>query len=147
MADKAFIIFFISLFLSQGLIAQSATSTPSGFAMILQVLVALGFVIALIFATAWIMKKVQLVKPSFGRQIKVIESLSVGRKEKLLLVELNNTNLLIGVGSQSLNVLHEYSTLDDEFEKAVFSGAENSESDGESFSDFLKSILVKEHKK
>lgn len=135
------------------LVAQTANEKLSGTAMLGQVILALLFVIALIFGAAWLMKRFQMLNPGLSRQVKVLESVTLGRKEKLLLVEVQQTKLLLGVGAQSINVLH---TLDADsgaenvangtVDKFVTSEDQHSESN-ESFSDFLKSILIKEHKK
>jgi flagellar protein FliO/FliZ len=142
-------------FFSYSAVAQVATPEVGGVRMVLQVFGTLIGIIALIFAVAWVMKRLQLVNPSFGRQVKILESLHLGRKEKLVLIEVGAKKILLGVSSQSINVIHQ---LDQATEKECEQPVKNDQKkvdfvvegvdeNKESFSDFLKSILVKEQRK
>ncbi|WP_244325749.1 flagellar biosynthetic protein FliO [Shewanella aestuarii] len=61
-------------------------------------------VIALIFVLAYIVKRLNLV-PSQHGQIKTIAVSAVGQKEKLLIVEINQQQYLLGVTSQQINLI------------------------------------------
>jgi flagellar protein FliO/FliZ len=70
-----------------------------------KVMLALGGVLALIMGLAWLFK--QFVQPIAQRvqRIKVISSLALGSKEKLLRTEVNGQQILIGVTAGSICAL------------------------------------------
>ncbi len=64
----------------------------------------LFIVIFLIFGMAWLYKKTVLRMPG-SDAIKVITSLQLGTKERLLVVEINGKQHVLGVTSQQINYL------------------------------------------
>jgi flagellar protein FliO/FliZ len=86
----------------------SAPAVDSG-AEIVRVLISLLGVVALIFFVGWLGRRAQArVRPG-GRKIRVIESMPVGMKEKVMLLEVGGTQLLVGAsptgGLRTLHVL------------------------------------------
>ncbi|KJV36300.1 flagellar biosynthetic protein FliO [Luteibacter yeojuensis] len=86
----------------------AAQAVDSG-AEIVRVLVSLLGVVALIFFVGWLSRRAQArVRPG-GRKIRVIETLPVGMKEKVVLLEVGGTQLLVGAsptgGLRTLHVL------------------------------------------
>jgi flagellar protein FliO/FliZ len=86
----------------------AAPAVDSG-AELLRVLVSLLGVVALIFFVGWLSRRAQArVRPG-GRKIRVIESMPVGIKEKIMLLEVGGTQLLVGAsptgGLRTLHVL------------------------------------------
>lgn len=86
----------------------AAPAVDSG-AELLRVLVSLLGVVALIFFVGWFGRRAQArVRPG-GRKIRVIESMPVGIKEKVMLLEVGGTQLLVGAsptgGLRTLHVL------------------------------------------
>jgi flagellar protein FliO/FliZ len=71
-------------------------------------------VVAVIFALAFLYKKLVLSMPG-NKTIKVVSMLQLGAKEKLVVVELNNQQHLIGVTAQQISLL---STLDEPIENS-----------------------------
>lgn len=61
-------------------------------------------VVALIFLLAYIVKKLNLV-PNQNAIIKTIAMTQVGQKEKLIIVEINQQQYLLGVTSQQINLI------------------------------------------
>jgi flagellar protein FliO/FliZ len=84
----------------------AAPAVDSG-AEMLRVLVSLLGVVALIFFVGWLSRRAQArVRPG-GRKIRVIESMPVGIKEKVMLIEVGGTQLLVGASpSGGLRTLH-----------------------------------------
>ncbi|SFW37076.1 flagellar protein FliO/FliZ [Luteibacter sp. UNCMF366Tsu5.1] len=85
-----------------------APAVDSG-AEIVRVLISLLGVVALIFFVGWLSRRAQArVRPG-GRRIRVIESMPVGIKEKVMLIEVGGTQLLVGAsptgGLRTLHVL------------------------------------------
>ena len=98
-------------FLPCALLAAPVATAPtvdSG-AELVRVLVSLLGVVALIFFVGWLGRRAQSrVRPG-GRKIRVIESMPVGIKEKVMLLEVGGTQLLVGAsptgGLRTLHVL------------------------------------------
>jgi flagellar protein FliO/FliZ len=86
----------------------TAPAVDSG-AEIVRVLISLLGVVALIFFVGWLSRRAQArVRPG-GRRIRVIETMPVGIKEKIMLLEVGGTQLLVGAsptgGMRTLHVL------------------------------------------
>lgn len=76
---------------------------------LVQVSGALGGIILLILAGAWLVKKLGFAPRNLGKPslIKVKSSCSLGNKERVVVVEMNNEWLVLGVTAQSVNLLHQ----------------------------------------
>ncbi|MGQ5523713.1 flagellar biosynthetic protein FliO [Chitinimonas sp. PSY-7] len=90
-------------------IPQTSEATPAtGPALIsfAQVFLALAVVLAAIFGTAWLARRFapgQLVGAS---QLRVVSGVMVGAKERVVIVELADTWLVLGVTATQVSVLH-----------------------------------------
>jgi flagellar protein FliO/FliZ len=81
---------------------------PSQWFVLLKTLFSLGLVIALIYALSWTAKK--YLRPERwstggGSEIKVLQSFSLDPKKKLMIVEVRDEQLLLGVTEQSISML------------------------------------------
>lgn len=85
---------------------QRADGTSMGSAS-LQMVVGLLAVLAVIFSLSWLARRLNLAVPGAAVNMKVVSALSVGQKEKILLVEVENRRLLLGVTPQQISVLQE----------------------------------------
>ncbi len=87
-----------------------ATSAPSPLPGPLpglgQTALSLMVVLGLIFALAWLLKRVQGVRIGGGASLRINAGLQVGPKEKVLIIEAAGRHLLIGVTAGSINTLH-----------------------------------------
>ncbi|NOX09887.1 MAG: flagellar biosynthetic protein FliO [Gammaproteobacteria bacterium] len=63
-------------------------------------------ILALIIALAWIMRRVGYMQSATGDKLKVISALSVGSREKLVLIQVGSTQLLIGVAPGQIQKIH-----------------------------------------
>jgi flagellar protein FliO/FliZ len=72
----------------------------------LQVLLGLIAVLAAIAAIAWLLKRFVPGQGGAGGMLRVIGGVMVGPKEKVVLVELGETWLLLGVAAGQVNALH-----------------------------------------
>ena len=72
----------------------------------LQVVVALGVVLAAIAAFAWFLRR--LAPGSIGARgwLRIVGGAMVGPKERVVLVEVGDTWLLLGVAASSVSLLH-----------------------------------------
>jgi len=67
-------------------------------------IVSLLFVLIAIFIVAWVLKKLQ-VGGSTVNGLKVVTSLNLGSKERLVVVQVGKKQLLLGVTGQQINML------------------------------------------
>jgi len=83
-----------------------ATSLPSsGMGGIGQVTIALLVVLALVFALAFVLKKVRTVAGG-SQGIEVLAQTSLGARERAVVIRVEGTKLLLGVSQGRVNLLH-----------------------------------------
>jgi len=68
----------------------------------------LAFVTGLVLVSAWLVKRTNLVRYGQGQQLKVLSSFPVSNKEKVILVQVNGVELLLGVTTQNIRTLHTF---------------------------------------
>ncbi|MDD4910883.1 MAG: flagellar biosynthetic protein FliO [Sideroxydans sp.] len=73
---------------------------------ILQMILSLLLVLAAVVAVAWIVKRINLPQQGNASALKVISGVAVGQRERVVLVEVNDTWLLVGVAPGQVNALH-----------------------------------------
>lgn len=77
-------------------------------AELLRVVLSLAGIIALIFAAGWLSRRLQGRTAPGGRRIRCVETLAVGARDRVLLLEANGKRLLVGVGQGGMRTLHVY---------------------------------------
>ncbi len=80
----------------------SAVSSGS----ILQIIFSLLLVLAAVVAAAWILKRISLPQYGGGNLLKVISGVAVGQRERIVLVEVKDTWLVVGVAPGQVHTLH-----------------------------------------
>jgi len=116
------ICIFISLFLISEVGAAEAVENLSKSALqtqmlspsplsnsIWQMALGLGLVLAIIFILAWLMRRVSGVQNSKAH-IKILSAVNVGTKERAVLIEVGKDQLLLGVASGQVSLLHKLET-------------------------------------
>lgn len=89
--------------------AQTDVQDLSSGQYLIQVLVGLGAIVALIFLLAWGLKWVNRMGGMRAQQhINVVSQTPLGIKEKLVIVEVANTTLLLGLTPQNISMLHKF---------------------------------------
>ena len=83
-------------------------NAPGQQSSVIKMLLGLALVIAAIFALAWLSRRLNMM-PGTSQQLKIESTLSVGSKEKLLIVEVESQRLLLGVTSQQVSLLQQLS--------------------------------------
>jgi flagellar protein FliO/FliZ len=73
---------------------------------LLQVAFALAVVLAAIVVFGWLLRRWMPGHSSAGGLLRVVAGVMVGPKERLVLVELGDTWLLLGVATSSVSLLH-----------------------------------------
>ena len=114
--------------------------------MVWQMTLALLVVLSSIFALAWLAKRLNHVGVRGQKDMQLISAMSLGSKEKIILVEVNGEQVLLGVTHNSINYLRHYDAKT-VVENLEISESQQNESPQESplskmdFSSYLKRIL------
>lgn len=88
-------------------ISPILTSGPVDAGSIFQVMASLLFIILIIVGLSWLYRKYGISYTSGTNTIKVISSLSLGGKEKVVLVQVGCEQILIGVSPGYVRKLHD----------------------------------------
>lgn len=91
--------------LAQAADAVSPTPAVSAAGSLLQVFIGLVAVLLLIAATAWVAKRFGVTRGGASNVLQVISSASVGARERVVVVEVGESWLVVGVASGSVNAL------------------------------------------
>lgn len=71
-----------------------------------QMALGLLIVVALIFVLAWVIRYVRDIGPAGGQPLRVVGQLGLGRKERVVLIEAGDKQLLLGVAPGRVETLH-----------------------------------------
>lgn len=87
------------------LIPSRALAAPDTAGSLLTVLLSLGLILGGFVAVAWLARR---YLPGMGAQgaVKVVGTTAVGARERVVVVEVDNTWLLLGVGGGNVRLLH-----------------------------------------
>lgn len=86
--------------------APSLPDAPGGAGAIGGAVFALLLVVGLILALAWLAKRMPGVAGSTNAALRVVGSLSIGPRERVVVVAVGDTQLLLGVGPGGTRTLH-----------------------------------------
>jgi len=75
---------------------------------LLRVILSLLAIIMLIIAAGWMSRRLQGRSAPGGRRIRCVETLSLGARERVLLLDADGKRLLVGVGQGGMRTLHLY---------------------------------------
>ena len=102
---------------------------------LLQLVVGLFVVLVCIVALAWVAKKMNRFRQLTDDSLKIIGGLSMGARERIVLLQVGENQLLVGVSPGRINTLHvldkPIETLDNNPDESL----------GKNFSDKLKTIM------
>ncbi|MBD9473250.1 MULTISPECIES: flagellar biosynthetic protein FliO [Achromobacter] len=73
---------------------------------LLRVVAGLILVVAAILASAWLARRAGLTQRGGGNLLRQVANLPVGPRQSIVVVEVENTWLVVGVGPNQLNTLH-----------------------------------------
>lgn len=94
------------LFTFPNLASASGINDLMSASSIWKMLLSLAFVIALIPLSLFAMKKIQKVQGKFGNTpIQIVNVQALGAKEKLVVIEVDQQKLLLGVTGQSITLI------------------------------------------
>ena len=73
---------------------------------VIQMIVGLLFVLILVFAIAWLLRRVGGVSLTGGGALKVISGMSMGSRDRVVLLQVGEEQLLLGVSPGRVQTLH-----------------------------------------
>lgn len=91
------------------LAAEPAAQAPAASGIggqLVQLVVGLLLVIGLIFLLAWMMRRVQRLGPNGGKIIKIVATQALSPRDRLVLVQVGNEQILLGLTPGRINQLH-----------------------------------------
>jgi flagellar protein FliO/FliZ len=116
----------------------AGTSIPSlGLAGVMQALLGLAAVLALVMACAWLARRFGLQAPRLGSAVKVVGGVMLTTKERVVVVEVQGTWLVLGVAPGKVSMLHALPAEIDDLDDPAESGA------AVPFADRLRDSLVR----
>ena len=80
--------------------------SPMNISYVAQILVSFLVVIGFIFFMAWLMRRSGRFGYGSGQIIKIISSMSLGMREKILVIEVGGENIVVGVAPGQIRTLH-----------------------------------------
>jgi flagellar protein FliO/FliZ len=87
-------------------VAHAEASSALDLSGIFQVLLGLAVVLALLFASLWLLKRLAAPRGVAAGFMKVITATAVGTRERVVVVEVGDTWLILGVAPGSVTPLH-----------------------------------------
>jgi flagellar protein FliO/FliZ len=100
---------FAVFFLTPGLVFAAGEKTPPapvGVGGLLQVVLALGFVLAVIAGLAYLLRRMGAVPQGASGALRVLGGISIGQRERIVLVQVGDTQLVVGVAPGEIRTLH-----------------------------------------
>ncbi|BBR55100.1 MULTISPECIES: flagellar biosynthetic protein FliO [Pseudomonas] len=103
---------FGALLVSETVIAATQAAAPAAAApgslsgQLAQMVFGLLLVVGLIFALAWLLRRMQGATPRGGQVIDIIGSRTIGPRDRLLLVQVGKEQILIGHSPGNIEALH-----------------------------------------
>ena len=103
---SAILLLGCSAFPAYAVSAAPTANSPVSDGSMFQVMLGLGLVLAVIAGSAWLLRRFGGVSRGPASAIKVIGSSAVGQRERVVLVEVADTWLVIGVAPGHVTALH-----------------------------------------
>lgn len=75
-------------------------------AAVLRMVVSLAFIVILILAGAWVMRRAGWLRPGAGQALKVMGSQSLGARSSIAVVQVEDARLVLGITPQQITLLH-----------------------------------------
>lgn len=114
--------------------AETVSSAPVNASALLQTIFGLIVVLAIIVFLGWTLKRSKFFHAAHHGQLRVLGTLSLGTREKAVLIQVGEQQLLIGVTPQQINTLHTLS-------EPLLIRENIQQTEGESFADRLKQMM------
>lgn len=95
------------------LLTIATTPSVGGLAVFGKTAFALLAVLAIIFVVAWLLRRAGGGSGFSAQRLKVVSSIAVGQRERVVLVQVEQSWLVLGVGGGQVTRLHEMPAPDD----------------------------------
>lgn len=118
--------------------SSAAAPVAAPAASLAQTALALVVVIAAIFAVAWVLRRVQNLRPAAAGALRIHGGLQVGARERVLWLKAGDQHLLIGVAPGRVQTLHVFDRAPEETPAAEGQGQ------APNFAELLKKALGRE---
>lgn len=94
--------------LSNETVAVELQKAPSvmGFGNIVQIIAGLFVVLMMIMGAAWMMKRYGGLGGVSNADLKIVAGISVGQREKIVVVQAGDTQVLVGIAPGNIQTLH-----------------------------------------
>jgi len=86
--------------------AKTLPTSPIASGALLETILGLALILALIFVLAWLIKRTGKFQHSANGEIKMVAGLSLGSRERAVLLEVGGERILVGVTAQQIQTLH-----------------------------------------
>jgi len=99
----------VALLCTPGMVLAEGGTSPlagGGAGYLAQLVVGLIVVLAAIVALAFVMRRVTGVQSRLGSEFRVVSGISLGARERMLLVQVGDKQLLVGVAPGRVQTLH-----------------------------------------
>ena len=90
-------------------VSKETAKVPAAIPGIGQIVISLALVVGLVILLAFLYKKMQLKMPG-SKHFRIVATLNVGTRERLLVIEIQGKQRVIGVTANSVNFLFELET-------------------------------------
>ena len=105
--QRFFSVFFLFLIPTLASAASEPGVAPiSGFGSLIQVILALLVVLAAIGASAWLLRRYGPTQMGPNGALRVLGGVMIGQRERLMLVEVGETWLIVGVAPGRVTAVH-----------------------------------------
>ncbi len=88
-----------------GTTAQAAASAPTATTSLLQISLSLTGILLLIFGLAWLARRYLPLPVKQGAAIRIVGGVSVGNRERVVLLEIGEQWVMVGVAPGQVNLL------------------------------------------
>ncbi len=87
-------------------VAAESAPVPDAAGALVRVVLSLVVVVAFILAAGWIARRLQTAGHGRGKRMRCVETLTIGVKERVALIEIGGVNLVIGIAPGCVRTLH-----------------------------------------
>ncbi|MCB1947868.1 MAG: flagellar biosynthetic protein FliO [Burkholderiales bacterium] len=102
---------------------------------ITKMITGLLLVLAIILIVAWLLKRFANIPATATGHIKIVAAASIGQRERVVIVEIGETHLVLGVTPGQINTLHSME------KTSLHATGQVTEKSGEQFSEVLKNSI------
>lgn len=132
----------VSLFAQE--VEKATVSSTSGFgSMLAQMVFVLALVLGLLLALVWALRRAGLVQGAANGHLKILGAVSVGARERVMLIQVGQEQLVVGVTAAEVSLLHLLAEPIDVTEPSV---APSDISINEGFAQRLQQALIRRQK-